>query len=124
MYCVTAVYTLKNNEKKIRVTNSGFVEAKKPKQKTSTGTAWLPNPLKPGELKVSFFRPFAGDYFIIYLDDDYQHVLVGSPDRNYLWILARTPQMNITDYNMLVNLAKQEGFKTDHLLKTKQDCKN
>jgi apolipoprotein D and lipocalin family protein len=40
---------------------------------------------------VSFFGPFYGGYNVIRLDDDYQYALVSGPNRDYLWILSRTP---------------------------------
>ena len=42
-------------------------------------------------LKVSFFGPFYGGYNVIRPDDDYQYALVSGPNRDYLWILSRTP---------------------------------
>ena len=74
--------------------------------------------------KVSFFKPFSGDYYIIHLDENYNYALIGTPDRKYLWILSRTPQLGTSTYNQLVNTAKNNGFKTDHMLKIKQDCGN
>ena len=42
------------------------------------------------KLEVSFFWPFWGDYWIVALDPDYKHVLVGEPSRQYAWLLSRT----------------------------------
>ena len=124
MCCVTAEYSLKN-EKRIRVLNSGYKKCKDGKYKTATGTARVPNALKPGELQVSFFRPFWGDYYIIYVDEySYQYALVGSPSREYLWILSRTPVMEEDIYNNLVQQAEKKGFETSKLIKVRQDCNN
>lgn len=46
------------------------------------------------KLEVSFFGPFWGDYWIIDLDEDYRYAVVGHPGRDYLWILAREPQLD------------------------------
>ena len=46
------------------------------------------------KLKVWFFWPFKGDYWIIDLDPDYQWAVVGVPSRKYLWILSRTPTLD------------------------------
>jgi apolipoprotein D and lipocalin family protein len=56
------------------------------------------------------------------LDENYQYVLVGAPTRKYLWILSRTSTLNDETYNMLVSKAKENGFNTDILIKTEQDC--
>ncbi len=55
------------------------------------------------KLKVSFFWPFWGSYWIIGLDADYQWAVVGHPNRNYLWILGRSPQMDDALYDKLLS---------------------
>ena len=120
MKCVTATYSLKKNGK-INVFNKGFKTTKN-KYSTAKGIAKIPNSEYPGKLKVSFFRPFWGNYYIIELDKNYQYVLVGDPTRKYLWILSRTSTLNEATYNMLVNIAKKKGFNTNILIKTKHDC--
>ena len=57
------------------------------------GTAWAPDPSVPAKLKVRFFWPFSGDYWIIELGPEYEYAVVGHPSREYLWILSRTPRM-------------------------------
>lgn len=120
MKCVTATYSLKKNGK-IKVLNKGF-KITKNKYSSANGTAWTPNLDFPGQLKVSFFWPFSGNYYIIALDKNYQYALVGDPSRKYLWVLSRTSILNQKTYEMLVKLAKDKGFNTDNLLKISQDC--
>ena len=120
--CVTANYSIKKNGR-IKVTNKGFNKQKE-KWEEAIGNAKVPNPDKPGELRVSFFRPFYGDYFIIELDPNYQHVLVGSPSRDYLWILSRTKELNQQVYLHYMNKAKLLGFEIDKIHKTAQNCEN
>lgn len=74
------------------------------------------------KLKVQFQWPFRGDYWILTVAEDYTHALVGTPDRQYLWILSRSPFMAPTLYQNLVNLARQKGFDTEHLHLTDQSC--
>jgi apolipoprotein D and lipocalin family protein len=65
---------------------------------------------------VLSFLPFTwGDYWIIGLADDYTWAVVGSPDRDYLWILARTPQLNAAAFQRAVAAARANGFDTDRL---------
>jgi len=120
MKCVTATYSLKDNGK-IKVVNKGYLTTKN-KYKSATGTAWVPDSKFPGQLKVSFFGPFAGNYYIVELDKDYQYVLIGEPSRKYLWILARTPELDINIYENLINIAKNKGFAVENILKIKHDC--
>ena len=72
------------------------------------------------KLKVRFFWPFSGDYWILDLDPQYGWVLVGEPSRKYLWILARKPKLDSTVYARLVDRARSEGFDTASLIVTRQ----
>ena len=79
------------------------------------------------KLKVRFapallsFLPFVwGDYWIIGLADDYRWAVVGSPDRNYLWVLSRTPSMPEPVYDAAIATAKANGFDTSRLQRTRQ----
>lgn len=72
------------------------------------------------KLKVIFFWPFTGKYWILYVDKDYQHAVVGTPDRTYLWILSRTPTIDAASYQRLVSIAKQQGYPIVKLNKTVQ----
>lgn len=70
-------------------------------------------------LKVRFFGPFEGDYWILALDEaSYQWALVGHPNRNYLWILSRDPQMDAATYKRIVGLAAAAGYDTSRIVKT------
>ena len=119
--CVTATYTLKKNDK-IEVLNKGYSTKDVGKFKTAKGTAWLPDSKYPGRLKVSFFRPFSGNYYIISLDEEYNYALVGDPSRKYLWILSRTKNLDDKVYSDLLELAKLNGFDIGNIIKVNQDC--
>lgn len=76
------------------------------------------------KLKVSFvpffnrFGWFAGDYWILDLASDYSYVLVGSPDRKFLWILSRTPTLDDNLIEALKTTAQREGFDVSKLVET------
>lgn len=79
------------------------------------------------KLKVRFapaflsFLPFVwGDYWVLGLADDYSWAVVGSPDREYLWILSRTPAMSPADFEAARARARENGFDVDRLQKTPQ----
>jgi apolipoprotein D and lipocalin family protein len=97
---------------------SVFNECKKPsgKYKSISGTARIVDKDSNAKLKVKFFwfAP-AGDYWIIDLDDDYQYAVVGSPDRKYLWILSRTPQISASLYQDLVKRASGQYFEVSRI---------
>ena len=62
------------------------------------------------KLRVSFFRPFYGDYWILALDPNYRRVLVGEPGRRYGWILSRTPVMAEAEVAALLDRAEALGY--------------
>ncbi len=118
--CVSATYSIKPDGN-IKVENKGF-NNKKDKWKTAIGKAKVPNSDKPGEIKVSFFGPFYGDYFVMKLDKNYQHVLVGSPTRDYLWVLSRDKIMSDNVYKKYLEEAKSHGFDVSKLQMIDQSC--
>jgi apolipoprotein D and lipocalin family protein len=69
---------------------------------------------------VSFFWPFAGNYWILELGKDYEYVLVGDESRKYLWILSRTPQMDEVVYKELLDRARDKGFDISKLERNPQ----
>ena len=95
----------------IQVVNTGLKDGK---IKTSTGKAKRTD--QQGLLRVSFFWPFYGDYRILWLDDDYQHALVGGGDFSYLWILSRTSVINEESKNIILTEAKRRGYDTERLI--------
>jgi apolipoprotein D and lipocalin family protein len=123
LVCCTAEYSLRPDGK-IKVINSGVKEDDPGKISSVTGKAWQPDKNEPGRLKVQFFWPFAGGYYIFHLDTaNYQYVLVGDPSRKYLWILARTPKIGDSLYLELVEIARKNDFTVEKLIKVRQDCK-
>jgi apolipoprotein D and lipocalin family protein len=58
-----------------------------------------------------------GNYWILYIDGEYRTVIVGTPDRKYLWIMARTPVIDDARYAELVGVARGLGFETDKLVR-------
>ncbi|GAB4254494.1 lipocalin family protein [Deferrisoma sp.] len=85
-----------------------------------TGRAWVPDPASPAKLKVSFFWPFRGDYWILHVGEGYRTAVVGSPSREYLWILSRTPHLEESEYQDLVRIAAERGFDPARLVRTPQ----
>jgi len=73
-------------------------------------------------LKVQFQWPFKGDYWIIHVDEDYRHAVVGHPKRKYLWILARAPAITSEAFHRLVSVARDKGYPVERLRMTSQSC--
>lgn len=74
----------------------------------------------PGQLRVSFFGPFYGDYYILDLAPDYSYSVVGSSSPKYLWILSRTPQLPADVKFKILNNLQQRGYDTTKLLWVEQ----
>ena len=108
---VTAEYTLKPDGS-ISVINSGI---KAGKRQSIRGTAKATD--TPGELRVSFFRPFYGSYRIAALAPDYSSALVVSGNsRKLLWILSRTPTLAPEILDFYLELAEKHGFDTSKII--------
>lgn len=120
--CITASYSLKENGK-VAVLNQGHKISDPSKKSKALGTAWLPDPKVTGKLKVRFFWPFSGDYWILDLDKDYSRVLIGSPSRKYLWILCREPLLDKQETDNLLKIAEELGFNTSAMVWVDHDCK-
>lgn len=120
--CTSAEYTLREDGK-ITVVNAGNYITEPTKSTSAKGVAWIPDKNSPAKLKVQFFWPFSGDYWIMYLDKDYRYVLVGEPALKYLWILAREKQMDEPTYKMLLQKAVDNGYDVKSIIRVEQSCK-
>lgn len=116
---VTANYTLLPNGK-VRVLNSGYEKDFSGRLRTAKGTARVVDPTTNAKLKVSFFWPFSGDYWILELGKDYEYAVVGEESRRYLWILSRTPRMDASVYDGIVERLKEKRFDVSRLEKNPQ----
>ena len=120
MFGVTANYSMRNDGK-IKVLNSGYKNSLDGKYSQAEGKAKIPDPENnPAKLKVSFFWFFYGDYFVLELDKDYNWAVIGSSSDKYLWILSRTPQMETTLYNELLEKITQRGYDVNKLIEVEQ----
>jgi len=117
---VTASYSLQEDGG-VRVVNRGF-DPEKGEWDTATGKAYMLGAADVGRLKVSFFGPFYGAYNILELDkDNYQYALIAGPNRSYLWILARTPELPPPVLQSLVETARRLEFPVDELIYVSHD---
>ena len=113
----TATYTL-SEDGSISVLNEC---RRNGKVKQAKGKAKVVDKKSGAKLKVTFFWPFYGDYWIINLGKDYEYAVVGTPNRKYLWILSRTPNMDDKIFSQLMESAKSQGFDVNNLIKTSHE---
>jgi apolipoprotein D and lipocalin family protein len=90
----------------------------RPDRADPTATAKLQVRFAPAWLS---WVPFVwGPYWVVVLDPDYRYAVVSEPDRKYLWILSRTPIMEVATYDALLSRVAAMGFDTSQLIKTIQ----
>ena len=116
---VSATYRLQDDGS-VQVVNRGF-DGKRNEWREAVGRALFTGDPTRASLKEPFFGPFYGGYNIVELDPNYQYVLIAGNDRDYLWLLSRTPKLDAAVQQRLVNKAKSLGFATDKLIFVKQD---
>jgi len=117
---ITATYSILPSGK-VRVVNKGYKGDFNGSTRTAQGRATVVDARTNAKLKVSFFWPFSGNYWILELGIDYEYAVVGDESRKYLWILSRTPQMDEAVYNDLLKLVQAKGFDISKLEKTPQE---
>ena len=116
----TAEYTLENTGT-VHVVNTEY----RPdgNQKVVSGQATVVPESNGSRLRVKFSGPAAlvpvskeGNYWIIAVSPDYSIALVGTPDRKFLWLLARRPDLPITNRQYYLDMAAREGFAITSML--------
>ena len=113
----TATYTIES-ENTIHVLNKCILRGR---EQQVEGTARYANTSdKNGALIVNFFG-FDSDYNVIGLDNKYQWAVIGSKNRESLWLFSRTPTIDETLFDEMKDIAEAEGFDTSQLYKVKRE---
>jgi len=112
-----ATYTLRDDGK-ISVLNECYEESDRSKLRAAKGKAWVVDTSTNAKLKVSFFWPFSGDYWIIDLGKDYEYAVIGHPARKYLWILSRTAEMDARVYEGILTRLREQHYDISKLIVT------
>ena len=113
----TATYSLRPNGT-ISVVNTCMTRDGKLTQ--SSGWAEVVDKKTGSKLKVTFFWPFFGDYWIIDLSPDYEYAVIGEPSRKYLWILSRTAKMDDKLYAEITGRLAAKGYDASKLERGRQ----
>ncbi|WP_309129376.1 lipocalin family protein [Microbacterium sp.] len=120
---VTAEYSI-DDDGSVRVDNRCIDEDGKPTQ--AIGRA-VPDGEHPGRLRVSFlpealrWLPFTqADYWVLRVDDGYEHALVGTPDHKHLWLLARSPEISDAVEQSFLATAREQGFELEKWIRPSQ----
>lgn len=115
---VTAEYSL-NNDGSIKVINRGY-NAEAGEWKEAEGRAVFVGDSNVGHLKVSFFGPFYASYVVFELDDQYTTAYITGYDRDYLWLMSRTPEVSDEVLEAFKERAEAEGFELGELIVVEQ----
>jgi len=112
---VTATYSMRDDGG-VKVINRGFSKEENTWDEAE-GKAYFVESETTGHLKVSFFGPFYASYVIMELDKEgYQYALITGPDKDYLWILARTPSISEEVRTGLLEKARSAGYDVSKLI--------
>ena len=112
---ITAEYS-SNPDGSLRVINSGY-SAEAGERRQAEGKAKFVRGDDEGYLKVAFFGPFYGSYIIFELDQDgYEYAFISGNDKDYLWLLARTPTVSDKVKSDFIDKARALGFETEQLI--------
>lgn len=115
----TATYTLRDDGT-LEVLNQCRKGGLRGRPTEARGKAWVVDETTHAKLKVQFFWPFRGDYWILAVGQDYDYAVVGSPTRRYAWILCRTPEMAPDRYEAALDTLRAQGFDPGALVLTEQ----
>ncbi|CAM8931847.1 unnamed protein product [Rhodiola kirilowii] len=118
-----ATYTLNEDGTTVKVLNETWSNGKRD---YIEGVAYKADPSSDeAKLKVKFYLPpflpiipVVGDYWVLYIDDDYQYAVIGQPSRKYLWILSRKNEIDEEVYKELVEKAAEQGYDVSKLHRT------
>ncbi len=80
------------------------------------GSAYVADEATGAKLRVAFFWPFYGDYWVIDLAEDYSWAVVSEPEREYLWILARGRTLDAATKDGILTRLREKGFDTSKLV--------
>ena len=69
---------------------------------------------------MQFIWPIKAEYLILYVSEDYRRTIIGRTKRDYVWIMARTPQMSEEDYGMLLKVVEEAGYDISKVQKVPQ----
>lgn len=116
---VTAEYAAEPNGS-VAVVNSCRQGGTSGPLKTADASARVVEGSHGAKLKVTFFWPIEGDYWVLDRANDYSWSIVGEPSGRYLWLLTRARTISPRQYGALVSRASALGFDTTMLRRTQQ----
>jgi len=90
------------------------------KQKTYNPVGYIRDKQTNAEWGMQFIWPFRSDFRIVHLDDDYQVTIIGREKRDYVWIMARRPDLPEETYEALLDRVASLGYDRAKVLRVPQ----
>jgi apolipoprotein D and lipocalin family protein len=117
-----------NGVESYRLTDDGVIEttytfrkgAFDGPEKRLTPKGWVHDEETNTEWRMQFLWPFKAAYLILYLDEDYQDTIVGVPDRKYVWIMSRDPDVSDADYQRMLDRVAGLGYEVEKVQRVPQ----
>ena len=85
-----------------------------------TPRGWVYNDETNAEWRMQFLGPFKAAYLIVYLDEKYQRTIIGVPNRKYVWIMSRDPELGDADYQELLDHVARVGYDREKVQRVPQ----
>ncbi len=105
----TSLFTLMEDGS-FSIVNEGRLISDRTRIKQWKGKGWVPDKMDPSKMKVSFNWPFSEDYWVLKVDPGYTVALVGSPEGDVLWIIARDKDLDARVILEMKDYAAKLGF--------------
>lgn len=116
-----AVESYKKNEDNTIATTFSFNDGSfNGERKVYRPKGFIKNRQTNAEWGMQFIWPFKADYRIVYVDSVYSQTIIGRNARDYVWIMAREPEISEKDYQQLVSIVEQQGYDISKLQRVPQ----
>jgi len=89
-------------------------------EKRLTPKGWVHDEGNNTEWRMQFLWPFKAAYLIVYLDEDYQNTIIGVPNRKYVWIMSRDPDLSDADYRQMLDRVAGLGYEVEEVQRVPQ----
>lgn len=90
------------------------------KEKTLRPRAKVYNQESSAEWRVQLLKPFWSPYLVVDLAEDYRYTVIGVPNKKFVWIMSRSPELSDEDYAGIINRLAADGYKTEKIIKMPQ----
>lgn len=90
------------------------------KVKRYTPKGFVVDRVSNAEWKMQFLWPFKSEFLISYLKEDYSQTVIGRTSRDYVWIMARTPQISDSDYAAMIEFLAANGYDVSKIQRVPQ----